>query len=238
MIDDVNVNVDGLPGYNYTTLVISYTGEDICPPALQALQVRDVNGDVTLGFESFDKVELRICAGDYDYRPYEDGVSYNYESKPVIITVETAPHGADNSEWTAMTVQADTDYDNIAGYGKFFRATPAADAKAGDEGWVDVRVTLEDEAGNKNVQIMGPVFCVGKIAGLETATVADGGIVELNGRVSLADGAEANFQFYSLDGRSIASFNGTSAPTDALAGGVYIIKATTATATYTTKLIK
>lgn len=238
ILNNVNARVDGLQAYNYTTLHLSYTGEDICPPTLQAFQVRGVNGEVSLDFESFDRIEVKICAGDYDYSPIEDGVTYKYDSNPVSVTVETAPHGADNSDWTAMNVVADTDYDNLAGYGKFFRATPGADAKPGDEGWVDVRVTIEDQAGNKNIQTMGPVFCIRNLTGLQDATDGSEDIVEINGKVSMADGSEADFDFYSLDGRHIATFHGTVATTDNLTGGVYIVKATTAAATYTIKLTK
>jgi hypothetical protein len=221
-----NILVDETEGYNITTLSFSYEREDICPPAIQAIQFRNAGNEFAQRFESAEDVNIIVCAGDYTWNENEDYLLYNYASLPVDLTVAVAAHDAEEKEWTAVPMANVAEYDNLAGYGYFFRGALKdilADAKPG---WYDVRITATDKAGNSNEQILGPAFQLTGLTGVENVDAEKTGLVFDNGVISVYDGEINEFRVYSSDGRLRLHRSGSRISLDNLERGIYMVTAT------------
>lgn len=153
---DTNIEVDGLPGKNTTTVHYDLRQEDSTPPTIEMLQFKNSEGYITDRFEKAEDGTMIFTAADINY--FMDPVSWedNYSYKPVYITVEYSPYGEDY--WTEMAIEEVPELYNENGWGYFYRASlENIDSKA-DNGWFDVRFSMADAAGNTHVQTVSPAF--------------------------------------------------------------------------------
>ena len=104
--ENTNIEVDGLPGKNTTTVyfdlkqdgVEDLSTEDVNPPTLTMLQYRDNDNNIVDRFKSGEDGIMVFTAGDINYyldtETWMDGFDY----KPIDITVEYSPYCKDS--WT------------------------------------------------------------------------------------------------------------------------------------------
>lgn len=222
-----NIIVNEVAGLSRTVLKFSYEREDVCPPVLQALQFRNDDNQFTQYFHSANEVEIILCAGDYDWVETEDFLDYNYETKPVTVSIEIARHCDDNNwEWQPATIEKVDEFCNNAAFGYYFKGNLKNIPEELPTGWYDVRATVTDAAGNINEQIIGPAFHINKDSGLD-AIVGDTSSLLSNDALSVSfkDGSSADFYIYGTDGCLLKQAHGTSISLQDLNRGIYIVKA-------------
>ena len=239
-IENNNILVDDVNGFNNTTISFSYERADFCPPTIQALQFRTAAGEFAQRFENAEDVNIILCAGDYTWRETQEYEEYDYESNPITVTVEVAPHSdAAVYAWTEVPMTNDASLNNNAGYGFFYKgALKDASGIENANGWYDLRIKVVDQAGNYNEQILGPAFYVGNQTGVSSITTSESGLIYNGCEVSLSNGTEATFNIYSTDGRQLASAHGNSISLDNLSSGIYVVTATVAGETRRRKVVK
>lgn len=230
---DTNVSVDGVEGYNKTMLSFRYEGNDICPPAIQNIQTRNSAGELTQYFERAEDLTISVCAGDYDWTDTPDELQYNYESKPVTLTVEIAPHGqADEENWEKVEIKNIVEYNNLAAFGVYYESELAKIPK-NLVGWYDVRVTATDNAGNFNRQQFGPVFEVKGTGGIDSPRVD----FEIIGNRLYVSDDSARWTVYGIDGTLLLTYTGKSINIEQLSSGVYVVDVFTNNKHKTKKII-
>jgi len=222
-----NIMVDDIAGYNVTNLSFSYEREDICPPAIQALQFRDNDNIFAQRFKTVDDVNIIVCAGDYAWFEDEDYICYNYISKPLNVDVSIATHDSEVKDWMPVVMNEVKEFGNLAGYGCFFRGSLSDSDINAIPGWYDIRIEVTDEAGNSNLQILGPAFYVDNVTGMDNIVINNSDLVYENGVISSADGEAYEFMVYSSEGQLRLSER---APRISLVGfekGIYFVTART-----------
>lgn len=155
-ISNNNVLVDGIPGYNKTSIYYDANFSLPCPPALRSLQFRDSEGNVTDRLKENDGV-LEFYAGDFEYASGEKYGQYwfNYVNLGDV-TVEYAPRGS--GQWRTLDVEEVPEMLRERTYGAFYRAPLSDLAPAGDDGWYDLRIKLTDNSDNYQTQEISPAF--------------------------------------------------------------------------------
>lgn len=221
-VNDENIKVGDMQGYNITELSFSYDNEDICPPSLQAIQFRNNDNVFTHEFSDKSDVNVIIAGGDYDWWETEDYLEYNYTSKPVSLELEIARHGEETKSWSKIETSIIEEYNNIAGYGYYFKGNLNEVELPSSDSWYDLRISLTDEAGNTNIQEIGPAFkiCssttdIYEIAANETS------IKYLDGKLISIDGTVGNFTVTDVTGKIVKKFSGKSVDLSDLSAGIY-----------------
>lgn len=230
MVNDQNIMVEGIEGYNISRLSFSYERADICPPVIQALQFRNHENLFSRDFTISDDVRVVVCAGDYDWWETPDYLEYNYETKPVTVTIEMSQNSnADDSErfWIPLEVTEIEEYANLSGYGRFFEGTIMSLDCLPYNGWFDLRITVTDEAGNTNQQILGPAFRIGDTVGVDSLSTADNAasLIYKEGAVESSNNREMLFRVYSADGSLIMRTQSSRISLGNLPAGMYVVTA-------------
>ncbi|MDE6393376.1 MAG: T9SS type A sorting domain-containing protein [Muribaculaceae bacterium] len=223
-----NVCVDGMKGFNRTDLEFCYSGDDPCPPVIQAFQLRDTENCISQHFNTIESARVYICVADYEWGENDEAVTYIYESRPVTMKVEIALHGAENPEWIDIPVDNISEYDNLAGYGRFFACNGQDVTAATKAGWYDIRITVTDMAGNTNVQEFGPAFELEQSSGMNTLPAYD----PANDNMDSA----TVWRTYGIDGAFVKEMTGSAFDTSGLNPGIYIIRISSSAGEKTMKI--
>ena len=163
-----NVEVDGLPGHNTTTVYFDQNQEDMTPPAVEMLHFRSEEG-VTDRFATAADGTMEFYASDFNYQYYPDLWNGVFDCQPVEVTVEYAPYGTE--EWNELAVEEIPEYYQEPGWGYFYRGSLAGVTGEGLNGWFDLRFRLQDASGNWMDQVVSPAFRIDDQAYSSVATV-------------------------------------------------------------------
>ena len=203
-INNPNIEVDGLPGHNTTTVYYDQNQDDMTPPSLEMLHFKNADGNVTDRFATAADGTMEFYASDFHYHYYPEMWGGVFECQPVEVVVEYAPYGTE--DWNELTVEEIPEYYQEPGWGYFYRGSLAEVTGQGLNGWFDLRFRLQDASGNWMDQVVSPAFRIDDHAYSSVATIS------------------------SDNAREVARYNLAGQRVDADATGVVIIKMSDGTA--------
>ena len=164
-----NVDVDGLPGKNVTTLYVDKSNIDAEPPTLTMLHYLNQNdGIITDRFSMSDNGIIEMSACDYNTYTTEEWLKYHTYGE-VDVEVSYSPYGEDN--WNEISVEEYPSLFYLPDMGYFFRGTLEGVTGQAYEGWFDLKVKVTDAAGNWQEQVISPAFRIDDLAYSSVATV-------------------------------------------------------------------
>lgn len=216
-LENGNFTVDGLKGGNSAVVTFDLTNTTDCyPPTVTMLRFADAEGTSANRFATAADATLHLTAVDVNCVIGEEGEwgmrsSWGQLSRPSVMKVEIAPYGTEAFVGVAMTEKSDM-FDRH-GFGSYYTGSLAGLAAKGEKGWFDLRITLEDAAGNKQVQTVAAAV---NIASLATANGSEG----IEGVEATA--APLSGPVYNLQGICVADAY-TPATLRTLPRGLYIV---------------
>ena len=162
-----NVDVDGLAGSNKTQVHYTADAEDETPPTMTMLHFKGNNGDVTDRFNNAEEGILEFTAGDFNIYITPMNVQYNDRQMPESVKVSYSPYGEDN--WDELPVEeVPENYWPVMGW--FYTGSLGGVTGEAYEGWFDLKIRLEDAAGNWQEQVISPAFRIDNLAYSGSAT--------------------------------------------------------------------
>ena len=203
-ITNPNVEVDGLPGHNTTTVYFDQNQEDMTPPSIEMLHFKNGDGGVTDRFATAEEGTMEFYASDFNYVYYPELWNGVFECQPMEMTVEYAPYGTEN--WNELTVEEIPEFYQEPGWGYFYRGSLAEVTGQSEKGWFDLKFHFTDASGNWQEQVVSPAFRIDNLAYSSVATIGSGNAHEV--------------ARYSIDGKHV----------DASHQGVTIVKMSDGTA--------
>ncbi|RRD02966.1 T9SS type A sorting domain-containing protein [Prevotella sp. OH937_COT-195] len=223
IIENDNVNVDGLEGKNKTELVMMQNESDHIPPTMQMLQFKDKNGNITDCFANPADGVVEIAGGDFSYNPVSDSYSGYYTCGSATIKVTCSPFGKNNT--LAIPMEEIRDLYFMPGFGHFFRGSLENIPASMEKQWYDLTVTFTDPSGNNQTQTISPAFCIdGTLAGIDEMQSLQSH-VKLVGDMVVVKGFEnATMQLLSVDGRLVSTGTDGEIYIGSLPRGVYVVK--------------
>lgn len=231
VFEDSNFEQDGLQGHTYAEVKYKEKKQgDICAPSLQMLQFRNADGEKTTRLDNADESTVSLSYGDFVYQP----ITQNFTIDNCDIKLEVAPFGTDN--YKEIETEEDPSLFQELCWG-YFRSAKLSGLGKSENGWWDVRVTLTDAAGNSTFQHISPAFYAKNTEGSGIKGIASETAFFVNGNsITSADGSQASFEIYTLNGAHVGDLNGTTANLSVYENGVYIVKASNSIGTRTFKL--
>ncbi len=171
-VTNTNIEVDGLPGHNTTTVYFDQNQEDMTPPSIEMMHFKNNDGGITDRFNTAADGMIEFYATDFDYHYYPDMWNGLFEVKPVEIQVEYAPYNTE--EWEELPVVEIPELFQEPGWGYFYRGTLANVTGQAEKGWFDLKFRFEDVAGNWQEQVVSPAFRIDdlSITGINEITLA------------------------------------------------------------------
>lgn len=207
---------EGLPCVN--TCTISYTEEtdDMVPPTIQRIMIFDSNDTPTLVPTNMGGIgKIAVAGGDFHPETAVESMGAyiqsftTYTYAPATLKVEFAENGTD--EYAELEMVEDPDK-YVESYGAYWEGElNNKDLK--EMCLYDLRITMEDAAGNTQVQTMSPAFYVMGLPGVK------GLDQDVKDQLTLVDG-----KIVSAAGRDVTVFNlsGARVSNADLAPGVYV----------------
>lgn len=192
---NTNLSVDGLPGKNICEVSFTEGAEDVCPPTLQRLMIRDANGVPAIKFDSAAGATLTVAGGDFVARSESKDaggwdMSFDYYTfAEADCKAEYAAHGS--SDYHEFALENDAQKFFMPGFGKYFSGSLEQITVPSTDKWYDLKITFTDEAGNTQIQTISPAFRIEELsAGIDEIesdvaefAVIDGTIVSTDGSV-------------------------------------------------------
>lgn len=211
-ITDRNMKVGGLQGCNsfkaHFVRSDSYTF-----PALTALQMRDRNGTPADQFETGAGASVNLSCGSFEGIFTGDNHRYIGCSPLATVDLAYAPYGSD--DFTALEATEIPEKYFFPGYGYYYTAALDAVDRKSPTGWFDLRISLADEAGNTQTQIVSPAFRIESQTGLENLGSEIPAGIRIEGRDIICP-----------DDMKVYNAAGTECGKTSLAPGVYIVRGT------------
>lgn len=198
------VLVDDMEGSNKAQLHYTAGAEDQNPPTVTMLHFKDGDENVTDRFATAADGTLEFSAGDFNY--FVTPVTHYgtvFREAPESVEVSYSPYGEDN--WNELAVEeVPENYWPVMGW--FYTGSLTGVTGQGLNGWFDLKIRVEDAAGNWQEQIISPAFRIDDLAYSSVATIG------------------------SDNAREVARYNLAGQRVDANATGVVIIKMSDGTA--------
>lgn len=144
---------------------------DFIPPVLTFLGMHDTKGNLTDRFDTASDGTVEFYAGDFYFdfnwslTEYENYPRYMCRTIPSV-KVEYAPYQTDN--FAELTVTEVPEKYFYPGWGNYYTVPLKNVSAKSANAWFDLRISLEDEAGNTHVQTLSPAFRVNDASGVET----------------------------------------------------------------------
>lgn len=178
-LENDNMLVDGMQGLNTTVVNVNASLQDHEPPSLTMLNFRDADDNITDRFKIPGEGTLEFSAVDFhsDFTPND--VPYLTAWPLEKLKVEYSPMGEDS--FTELPVDEVPEYFFMPEFGYFYRGSLSPVTMASANGWFKLRVTMEDGAGNSQVQTIEPAFRI------ESAMAGIGSVSD-NSDIIVADG--------------------------------------------------
>lgn len=213
-----NCVVDGIEGSNICKITFTEGTKDIVPPTVQRVMMRKTDQTVTNRFDKADDAIITITGGDFNAEVEPVDMDQNYATAsffsyaPANITVEYAPYG--NQEFSQIQVEENRAREFLPGYGAFWEGSLRNVTRLSANGWYDLRITLTDEAGNTQQQVISPAFFIkSNISAIDDIREEAQNVFNIkDGSVFTADGQAA----------TIYTFDGTRVSNKSLTSGYYI----------------
>ncbi|MDE5872051.1 MAG: hypothetical protein K2H22_08930 [Muribaculaceae bacterium] len=205
-LTDTNFEVDGNRTATVSISHFDMNKADFFPPSATMMQVRTNEGKLSSCVApGLDNV-IVVSAGDFE----AGNEMVNYYGQTATVTSEPssfslwyAPAGTE--EWVELDCTK-VNEEVIAGIGMVYEAVFNSDV----QGWKDIKIRVEDAAGNWQEQVVGMAVYVAEGTGVKT--VSDNGKVIVEGNTIIAP---AGARIYTVDG---VTTNGAD-----LAPGLYIV---------------
>lgn len=159
--DTQNFEVDGINGYNKTEMNFNTATEEFAP-SMRLMQFRDKADKINNRAKAASDLTLYFAANTYTF---SSSPQYLKMAEPTNILVEYAPNGT--TEFKALNVTPRPELYYAPNIGNVYSVDlRQADAES-KNGWYDMRFTLDDGKGHKQVQTVGPAFYVGEGTGVK-----------------------------------------------------------------------
>lgn len=181
-LTDNNVAVDSVPGKNVATITYDQRKDDWTAPTLQMLNFVTSDGTVTDRFANASEGTLQFAGGDFNYHAGDD---WYFDCMPMNVKVEYSPY--DEDKWADFNVEEDPSLYTMPAFGYFYRGQLSQVKGNSSNGWFDLRITLTDESGNEQQQVVSPAFRIDNLStGISSvkavAQPSDNRIFDLQGR--------------------------------------------------------
>ena len=186
-----NVVVDELPGKNITTVHYNWGADDMTAPTLQMLWFKNLDNNVIDRFDKGVNGTLEFAGGDFNFHMLPD--KSFFDCKEQTVQVNYSPYN--KNEWAALEVEEIPENFFMPGFGYFYRGSLKDVTGQAEKGWFDLKIRLEDEAGNWQEQVISPAFRIDDLV--------DTGISQLridNGQLTIP----GNETVYDVMGRRVA----------------------------------
>lgn len=226
-LTDNNVLVEGIEGFNKTTLHFNSSVADPTPPTLTFMRAITTDGKIQSRFNTGAEGIIEFYVADLVNKSLESNTSYIqwYEwNAPVEVKAEYRAHGIDN--YRPLTVKHNPEFDFAPGFGSNYTASLVDVNEESADGWYDLRISLRDAVGNTQEQIISPAFFLESTTGVNDNN-SDSMCLTISGRTISCNGTESPYiEIFAADGRKIISTQASTINLDAEYHGAYIIKAT------------
>lgn len=212
-----NFEIEGIKGGNSANVTFDTSKADKLPPTVTFMQTRRNGKILTQNFDTAKDAEvfltaadLTICYSEQD----EDGWQYSYcnFSTPAKVSAMVKPTGVVSDAYNEIELKEEPDKFLSPGFGAFYRGSLASVNQTSPTGWFDLTLTVEDEAGNRQVQTLSPAFKIESLtADVSTPMVQDREVYVQDGRIVMPEGSRV----YTIDGRQVSA--------EAAVKGMYIV---------------
>ena len=165
MANDRNILVDDIQGKNITQQYYENVMTHPYGPTATMLQFRNDAGLVCNSFENASEGEILLSGGDFEY----GGSGSGWILQPVTLKVEYAP--ANSSTFREIEMIEETDNMYMPSYGYFWKGDLSNVEGTTDKGWYQLRISMEDQDGNKQTQVIYPAFQILANSGVEDVAV-------------------------------------------------------------------
>ena len=156
-----NVMIDDMQGCNTTKVYYDTRNEDFTPPTAMMLQFRNAeDNSVTDRFEKVENGVMYLAAKDYVIN-FDDHWQMGMETRPVDVSVSYCPNGM--KTWTELNIAEKPDLFDEYTFGYIYAANLEQVKSSSDNKWYDLKIVLNDEAGNWQEQIISPAFRVDRV---------------------------------------------------------------------------
>lgn len=184
-LTDNNVMVDSIQGKNVATITYDQRKEDWTPPTLQMLNFINADSTITDRFASPSEGTLQFAGGDFNYIFDAETYTGYFDCQPMTVKVEYSPYNED--KWADFDVEEDPSLYTMPAFGYFYRGQLSQVRGNSSNGWFDLRITLTDESGNTQQQVISPAFKIESLTAIssvnaDNARTTDGRIYDLQGR--------------------------------------------------------
>ncbi len=232
-----NVRVDGIEGSNTTHVTFDQRKDDWTAPTLQMLHFKNTSGMVTDRFDFPSEGILEFAGGDFNCQFNEAGKEY-FDCKPQTVEVCYSPYGRD--AWQPLAVDEIPDLFSRPAFGYFYRGSLANVKGVSDNGWFDLKISLTDEMGNMQEQIISPAFKIGDGASVNSVKNNSVSSYYYGGMLYVKSDYPVSMKLYSMDGVQVKSNVNAPSVVDmsTLPTGMYIVELTGAHGRTVCKFVK
>lgn len=211
-IVDENLDVDEIPARTECVNSFVAAAPGGSTPTVMQMQIRDENGNITDRLGESAGGTLCLAAGAFTLKTNTTTWARWYDYTPLkSLKVEYAPNG---KNWFAtLDVEEDPSKLFTLGYGAFYTVDLNQVTYLSENNWYDVRISLEDEAGNTQVQTVSPAFRIEKLSGAK-------GVISENDDFVRCEGSE----IIAPHGSRIYNMYGMEMPSGHVNPGLYIVR--------------
>ncbi|MBO7609063.1 MAG: hypothetical protein J6S96_02520 [Muribaculaceae bacterium] len=151
-----NMMVDDMQGCNTTKVHYDTRDEDFTPPTAMMLQFRNVeDNSVTDRFEKGENGVMYLAAKDYVVNVDEQW-QMGMETLPVDVIASYSPQGKDS--WTVLNITEMPELFDQYTFGYIYAANLGQVKSSSENKWYDLKIVLNDVAGNWQEQVISPAF--------------------------------------------------------------------------------
>lgn len=222
-----NTQIDDIVGKNTMFVSFDQRKEDKFAPVVQMLQFRDADNNVTDRFATAEDGSYIIAGGDFVQKTsdvvgsYGETIYYFDLAEVPQILVEYAKHGTD--DYKSMDVELDKDNTYLPGFGNIWKGSLAS---VDVTGWVDMRISLTDDAGNYQVQTIEPAFFIERATGINEIQNDKISMHQEGNLLKFEKPVNDKIEIYSINGVKVLQTTDNVINLDRLPQGVNIIKCT------------
>lgn len=156
--DNVSINDEKL-AHSESVFKFDMGKEDCYAPTLQMFQIRDADGNPTVFLEE-NKGKICIAAGDFNFK------EYYFKCEPVELKLYYKPE--EKTEWTELKAVEDPEKFRETNFGFFYESDLSEITEIGNNGWIDIRITCDDMAGNSMEQILCSALHIDRLSSIMT----------------------------------------------------------------------
>ncbi len=167
-----NVLIDSeTPGFVQATHTFGRASENLMPPTLTSLRIEDAQGEITDRLQDSEGAKAIFTGGHFFYVDnYEERYVYADWESVNCTSAEYSPRGEDSFE--PLNVK-EIGEPILPGYGNQFEVDLSGVTAESADGWYDLRITIEDESGSTQTQLISPAFRIGTGAGIQDINISE-----------------------------------------------------------------